>query len=100
MAAVAFRSSAGAVTSRAWIWLVAAVCALTALRRAVSSARKRAWCVRLWARPAVAGQRGASGGIGVQRIGFALAAAGGPIRAADLGHLDARGLQDPGQPAP
>jgi hypothetical protein len=28
------------VTSRAWIWLVAAVCALTALRRALSSARK------------------------------------------------------------
>ena len=26
-----------------------------------------------------------------------LAAAGGPIRAADLGHLDALGLQDPGQ---
>ena len=46
---------------------------------------------------AVAGQCGASGGVGVQRIGFALAAPRGPIRAADLGHLDARGLKDPGQ---
>src|SRR6185312_1015049 len=46
---------------------------------------------------AVAGHRGTSGGIGVQWIGLALAAACGPSRAADLGHLDARGLHDPGQ---
>jgi hypothetical protein len=35
--------------------------------------------------------------LGAQWVGFALAAACAPIRAADLGHLDARGLQDPGQ---
>ena len=85
------------MTNRAWIWLVAAVCALTALRRALSSARKAAVLRVFGHGQAVAGQRGTRGGIGVQWVGLALAAAGGPIRAADLGHLDARGLQDPGQ---
>jgi len=37
---------------------------------------------------AMAGQCGASRGVGVQRVGFALAAPRGPIGAADLGHLD------------
>ena len=47
---------------------------------------------------AVAGQRGARSGVGIQRVRFALAAACGPIGAADLGHLDPGGLQYPGQP--
>jgi len=49
-------------------------------------------------RQAIAGQGGARGGVGVQRVGFAPAAARGPIRTADLGHLDPGGLQHPGQP--
>jgi hypothetical protein len=40
VAAVAFAQLGGAVISSAWIWLIAAVPALTALRRAVSSARR------------------------------------------------------------
>jgi hypothetical protein len=46
---------------------------------------------------AVAGQGGASRGVGVQWIEFALAAARSPIRVAELGHLDLPGLQDLGQ---
>jgi hypothetical protein len=46
----------------------------------------------------VAGQRGARSGVSIQRVRFALAAACGPIGAADLGHLDPGGLQYPGQP--
>jgi len=46
---------------------------------------------------AIAGQGGASGGVGIYRVGFAPAAACGPIGAAHLGHLDLRGLQHPGQ---
>ena len=48
-------------------------------------------------RHAMAGQCGARSGVGVQWVRFALAATCGPIRTADLGHLDARGSADPGQ---
>ena len=46
---------------------------------------------------AVAGQGGASGGVSIQRVGLALAAPCRPIGAANLGHLDPRSLQRPGQ---
>jgi hypothetical protein len=46
---------------------------------------------------AVAGQCSARRGVGVQRIGFTLAAACSPIGTADLGHFDSRGLEHPCQ---
>lgn len=46
---------------------------------------------------AVAGQGGASSGMGIQRVRLALAAPCGPVGAADLCHLDSGGLQNPSQ---
>ena len=69
-AVCAERSSAGAVASRAWIWLIAAVKALTAPRRGRPQRPQGGGVFVFGHRQAIAGQCGASSGVSIQPAGF------------------------------
>ena len=84
------------MTSRSLICWIAAVRALTAPRRALSRALS-ALVWGPWARPGRGRPARRGSGVGVQRVGFALAAPRGAVGPVDLYHLDAVGLQRLGE---
>ena len=96
------RSGSGAVTINDFIWVWAWARAATALRRATRSARSASTAPTAVLRDAggPAGLGGAGGGLGVDRVGLALPAAGLAVRAVDLDQLDPGHPQMQRQPGP
>lgn len=88
------RSTSGALMISASSWLAAWVRALMAERLATRRARMASTRHRaLWGCLRLAAQGGPGGGLGVDRIGLALAPAGLPVGPVDLDHLEVGGPQ-------